>query len=634
MSLVNDPAQEITPVSGTVTVKTQDGAGVALTSQINGSQRALDIGVNVAGVQIDPRSIRALTLSDIVTANQGAANTAPNAWFQQLTSAGGFTASVSGYGALRVTEENTSLFYDPFDVALDTTNRWNAATVAGTGVATQPAGAYQLSGGTTASSYAVLTSKPTFIGIVPAYAQIGIALKFESGTAITTAHRFWGVGTGPGTPTALAPLTDAVGWEIGTDGKLYAVVYSAGVRTQIADLSASGTNKQPTDGAYHRYVMFMRTDKTYWYIDGTDTPVATSSFQSPSIQALPLRLSSVTGVGAPSATPVLNTTGIAVGDSGRNNSTISDSTNPFYRATVSSAGALKVDNSAVTQPISAASLPLPTGASTETTLAALNTKVTAVNTGAVTISAALPTGANSIGTVGLNTGANTIGIVNQGTAASLANAWLIKNTDGTNTASVKAASTAAAAGDSALVVALSPNSPVAQATLTKGTQGATGVSTQDLKDAGRNQTNYFMTIPVVSTATDALMSLTGYKGGAAVAATTTPAVVTAAKTYRLTSITVTYVTIVTTPGAVKFTLRAQAGGTVLITSPAVQVWTVGEPSGAAPIAGKFNTITIPLPEGIEFAAGTGIGISMVGLSATSTAAAVGFGQISLQGFEY
>lgn len=45
---------------------------------------------------------------------------------------------------------------------------------------------------------------------------------------------------------------------------------------------------------------------------------------------------------------------------------------------------------------------LPTGAATETTLAALNTKVTAVNTGAVTISTALPTGANSIGTVAVS----------------------------------------------------------------------------------------------------------------------------------------------------------------------------------------------------------------------------------------
>lgn len=42
---------------------------------------------------------------------------------------------------------------------------------------------------------------------------------------------------------------------------------------------------------------------------------------------------------------------------------------------------------------------LPTGAATETTLSTLNGKVTACNTGAVTISAALPAGANNIGDV-------------------------------------------------------------------------------------------------------------------------------------------------------------------------------------------------------------------------------------------
>lgn len=49
-----------------------------------------------------------------------------------------------------------------------------------------------------------------------------------------------------------------------------------------------------------------------------------------------------------------------------------------------------------TQPVSVASLPLPSGASTEATLAALNAKVTAVDTGAVVVSSsALPTGAAS-----------------------------------------------------------------------------------------------------------------------------------------------------------------------------------------------------------------------------------------------
>ena len=71
--------------SGRVTSKLHDGAGNALTSQASGGQQALDVGINVAGVQVDPRSIRALTSSDVVTANQGTANTHTNAWFTRLT---------------------------------------------------------------------------------------------------------------------------------------------------------------------------------------------------------------------------------------------------------------------------------------------------------------------------------------------------------------------------------------------------------------------------------------------------------------------------------------------------------------------------------------------------------------------
>lgn len=164
------------------------------------------------------------------------------------------------------------------------------------------------------------------------------------------------------------------------------------------------------------------------------------------------------------------------------------------------------------------------------------------------------------------------------------------------------------------------------------TSGA--LRTQDLQDAGRNQTNFFMAIQIVSTGTDALMSLTGYKSNAAVGATTTPAVVTTAKTYRIQSITMDYTTIVTTPGSVRFTLRANTGGVVAITSPAVAIWEIGEPTGIAPVAGKKNTITLPIPDGLEFAAGTGIGISMVGLNTVGAAAAVGYGRITISGYEY
>ncbi len=50
--------------SGTWSVRTQDGSGNLLTSQVNGSQRALDVGINVAGVQIDPRAASPGTVTD------------------------------------------------------------------------------------------------------------------------------------------------------------------------------------------------------------------------------------------------------------------------------------------------------------------------------------------------------------------------------------------------------------------------------------------------------------------------------------------------------------------------------------------------------------------------------------------
>lgn len=88
-------------------------------------------------------------------------------------------------------------------------------------------------------------------------------------------------------------------------------------------------------------------------------------------------------------------------------------TDGTHTAAITAAGALKVDASATTQPISGtvsvSSSALPTGAATSanqttanTSLASLDSKTTAVNTGAVTISTALPAGTNAIGSVSVS----------------------------------------------------------------------------------------------------------------------------------------------------------------------------------------------------------------------------------------
>lgn len=62
--------------------KMQDGAGNNLTSQISGAQRALDIGIDVGGTQVDPRT-RSWTLSDLTdscSASQKGAWTTGRTW--------------------------------------------------------------------------------------------------------------------------------------------------------------------------------------------------------------------------------------------------------------------------------------------------------------------------------------------------------------------------------------------------------------------------------------------------------------------------------------------------------------------------------------------------------------------------
>lgn len=88
------PSQKLAvDASGRITTLMDDGSGNAITSQANGIQRALDVGIDVAGVQVDPRQIRALTSADVITANQGAANAVP--WNQNIAQIAGAVPSAT-----------------------------------------------------------------------------------------------------------------------------------------------------------------------------------------------------------------------------------------------------------------------------------------------------------------------------------------------------------------------------------------------------------------------------------------------------------------------------------------------------------------------------------------------------------
>lgn len=164
----------------------------------------------------------------------------------------------------------------------------------------------------------------------------------------------------------------------------------------------------------------------------------------------------------------------------------------------------------------------------------------------------------------------------------------------------------------------------------KGTQGAFGLATQDLKDAGRAPVTYYTLIPVLSTSTDTLQSLTGTKGGATVTATTTPAVVTTGKTFRIELFSATYIATATS-GYAMVRLRYNTGGVVAITSPILESHAVG--AGTPATANSTGSEAKSFADGLEVPAGTGIGISVQGFTGV-TATAVGYVRCSISGYEY
>lgn len=66
--------------NGSAKSRIADSSGNVVTSGAQGTQRALDVEINFGSAVIDPRSIRALTSSDVVTTNQGTKGSIANAW--------------------------------------------------------------------------------------------------------------------------------------------------------------------------------------------------------------------------------------------------------------------------------------------------------------------------------------------------------------------------------------------------------------------------------------------------------------------------------------------------------------------------------------------------------------------------
>jgi len=546
--------------------------------------------------------------------------------------AAGITAAATPHGSLRVTADPTNVFYDAFaGSVLDTVDRWNTTGTAPTqssGTLTFPAAAL--------ATTSILSSKPLMTITSSQFLFPAIVAKLETAVG-TGVGRFFGLGTPPTTPSTTSLAQEGVGFELdATSGALQAVTYTSGAKTVIAALT------KPTDGLNHRYAMQYRNSRNFWFIDDINVFVATAGFLNNTLQDLNVLVSTVSGA-APLNSPSLVLTGIGVGDLARQATQIGDGTFGWRKASVGRHGGLSIKGAAipaVSVAIAAAGTgtlgPVDVSEAGNATFIVKNT-VAASPYGAGMVLVFEQSDDNvswaPLLVVRASDGAS---VSTHTAAANTANASLMFDTamEGVSFARVRVTSGPATNGATLVFqggsLAFSPSVSAVPQPITKGTQGIAGVTTQDLKDAGRAIVTYYSLIPVLSTATDTLQSLTGTKGNATVAATVTPAVVTAGKTMRIQRMWATYIATATSGfGVVR--LRYNVAGVAAITSPILLTLAVGSASPVAVNATGSQDASVP--DGLEVAAGTGIGVSVQGFAA-ATATAVGYIMVGISGYEY
>jgi hypothetical protein len=170
---------------------------------------------------------------------------------------------------------------------------------------------------------------------------------------------------------------------------------------------------------------------------------------------------------------------------------------------------------------------------------------------------------------------------------------------------------------------------VQQATITKATQGTTGVTTQDLKDAGRVNIAITCYQAAGIITTEALFAAAAFSisRDGATATTGQQFSVTAGKRFRIQSIIVSVKNTAAAAGTSKLALRyLGAGGTITNTSPILSIMDLGSNSAVA--NNYIGPTEIALPDGIELIAGSTFGF-------TSLCGAVTMlHTITINGYEY
>jgi hypothetical protein len=181
------------------------------------------------------------------------------------------------------------------------------------------------------------------------------------------------------------------------------------------------------------------------------------------------------------------------------------------------------------------------------------------------------------------------------------------------------------------LVPVSGTVTVTPPTLTKATQGATGFSVQNLKDAGR--VSIMITASVASTATtETLITLTRSIGLAATG-TGSSLSITSGKRFRIQALSASARNSTgTTAGNVTLNFRAAVGGATTASSPLQMHWVVALPASA--VSTLFNPIMIADGFEIDSNAGTNTFGMTITHAAWVTGSVVATFDITMVGYEY
>lgn len=257
---------------------------------------------------------------------------------------------------------------------------------------------------------------------------------------------------------------------------------------------------------------------------------------------------------------------------------------------------------------------------TQATLAAETTKVI----GTVNVAAAQ--------TIGLAAGSAVIGhVINDASSAVIGH--VISDSGSVTNATLSAETTKVigtvnvAASQTIGVTQATPanlQATVTQQSITKGTQGTTGVTTQDLKDSGRSRVT-FTADRVTPAASDTLVTFVKDVAGTSTTAQTTYTVTTG-KTFRVQSFAIGAANSTTTALSVRVALRENTGGTCTASSAPVAMLNTATPAAVA--AEGSSGVAESFPDGLEFPAADSICFSAIGSTSTGTLTA------TVVGFEY